>query len=692
MMDDRLHRNGVIRLRLLEFMVSKCHVTILCLVSCFLCLNAQTHIILRNSGLQNGKPSVQIKWFSQNVVQEKPIYLFRKETSEKDWKLLRAESFKIQNTISNIETARDKELETFVEIVKARKQKPINGIMMIALWVKAIESIPFADFLGIHYNDTTAQFGKTYQYCLRYSNNPYDPHIVIAQEVKVSEQETLLAPVANFKLAVVGKKEIGFLWKPENIRFWAVNIYRKRSYEGDFKRITNKPLIINEYQSADPQFKREFFATDDSLKEGGLYFYKIIPLDFFGKEGESTTEFNIFLPDKSSPEPVILKKDSAYKQTVWLSWTKCKAKDLKGYHVYRSQKNDADFKRITTEPLTSLSFIDKPKDAGDYYYFASSIDTANNENPSNKVIANLDDVTPPAVPKGLSIKADTGKIKLSWNANTEKDLWGYYIYRGMPKQAKTAFVLLTKRPFKGTMFIDTLNKVARNRFVYAVAAVDTSFNVSELSDTLGAAMPDIIPPDKPYIKTVLLQNGTISVTWLAGNEKDLAGFELFVSASSPQNDPSMKASKPFSQRIAPDQRTLTITNPFEGAKTYSVHMTAIDLKGNISEKSDVYVQYADESKAKEQDLGKLKLSATFKKKQKEVAIKWKHEGKSKASKYLLYAKNNEGEYKPASEYLKEEKLRIPVSSKGTFTYQLRGYFTDGRIIKSEEITIEIKEK
>lgn len=662
-----------------------------CILLVVLTTKSQTHIILRNSGLQNGKPSVQIKWFSQNVVQEKPIYLFRKEATEKDWKLLHTEPFKVQNSISKADKAKDKELETFEEIVKARKQKPINGILMIALWVKAIESIPFADFVGIHHNDTTVQFGKTYQYCLRYTNNPYDPHIVIAQEVKASEQATLLEPVANFKVTVANKKEVGFLWKPENIRFWGVNIYRRRSDEASFKRITTEPLIINEYQSSDPKLKREYFVTDDSLKEGGLYFYKLLPVDFFGEEGVPTAEINVFIPDKSSPAPVVLSKDSAYKQTVWLRWTKSTAKDLKGYFVYRSKKSDADFQKLNTEPMVGniWTYKDQPTESGDYYYFVSTVDTANNESPSNKVIANLDDVTPPLSPKGLVIKGDTGKVKLKWNVNTEKDLWGYYVYRGLSKQNQSAMVLITKRPFKGTFFIDSLNKVARNRFVYAVAAVDTNFNISALSDTLGAAMPDIVPPDKPYIKLVQLKDGNVEVEWLAGKEIDLVGFDLFLRAV-----PSLDGQF-FSKRITADQRSTILKNPFQGAKTYKLYMTAIDKIGNVSEKSSEYLLYADDSKAKKQDLGKLKLLGSYKRKQKQVEFKWQHENAPKppleSRGIILYEKTKEGEFKPLTKYVPEEKFRLIILEKGVHTFQIRKYFSDGLVLKSEELEIEIRD-
>lgn len=676
---------------LFGFVIPKYHIMLLCLMSCFLCLNGQTHILLRDAGLQNGKLSVEVKWFSQKVVQDKPVYLFRKESTDKDWKLLHTESFKVQNSISNVDKAKDKDLEAFEEIVKARKQKPIDGIMMIALWIKAIESTPFANFVGIYHRDSTVQKGKKYQYCVRYTNNPYDPHILVSSEIEVDENESLLKPVDNFKVTLAKKREVGFTWKPENLRFWGVNIYRKRSDEAAFKRITAEPLIINEYQSSDPKLKREFFATDDSLKEGGLYFYKIYPLDFFGKEGESSPEFNIFVPDKSSPEPVVLKKDSAYKQTVWLTWTKCASKDLKGFHIYRSRKSDADYLKITNQIIsgTQSEFVDKPKEAGDYYYFVSSVDTANNESPSNKVIANLDDVTAPLIPKGLAIKADTGKIKIKWNANTEKDLWGYYVYRGLPKQPKSAFVLLTKRPFKGTLFVDTLNKVARNRFVYAVAAVDTSFNVSELSDTIGTAMPDIVPPDKPYIKLVQLKEGNVEVEWLAGKEGDLAGFDLFLSTVPAVNGQF------FSKRIAADQRSTVLKNPYQGAKTYKLYMTAIDKNGNVSEKSSEYLLYADDSKAKVRDLGKLKLSASYKRKQKLVEFKWEHENAPKTALesrgMILYEKTKEGEFKPLTKYVTEEKFKLTILEKGLHTFQIRKYFTDGLVLKSEELEIEIRD-
>lgn len=56
---------------------------------------------------------------------------------------------------------------------------------------------------------------------------------------------------------------------------------------------------------------------------------------------------------------------------VKITWNKPDGEDPSGYHVYRSTKKDADFRKITTAPVTVLTYIDNNETAkaGTYYYY-----------------------------------------------------------------------------------------------------------------------------------------------------------------------------------------------------------------------------------------------------------------------------------------------------------------------------------
>ena len=89
----------------------------------------------------------------------------------------------------------------------------------------------------------------------------------------------------------------------------------------------------------------------------------------------------------------------------------------------------------------------------------------------------LVDMFPPAAPKGLNAVATAGAINLIWEANTEPDLAGYYVWRatgGQPLQK------ITPDPVTDASFFDGVQ--AGLRFGYAVQAVDKAGNAGPLSN------------------------------------------------------------------------------------------------------------------------------------------------------------------------------------------------------------------
>jgi len=79
------------------------------------------------------------------------------------------------------------------------------------------------------------------------------------------------------------------------------------------------------------------------------------------------------------------------------------------------------------------------------------------------------DIFPPAAPTGVSPIAVEGAISLVWEANAERDVQGYYVFRG--EEGSETLTRITNEVVKETRYTDS-NVKSGVRYVYAVTAVD----------------------------------------------------------------------------------------------------------------------------------------------------------------------------------------------------------------------------
>ncbi|MBP5380686.1 MAG: hypothetical protein J6Y39_03030 [Bacteroidaceae bacterium] len=90
------------------------------------------------------------------------------------------------------------------------------------------------------------------------------------------------------------------------------------------------------------------------------------------------------------------------------------------------------------------------------------------------------DLVAPATPTGLSATAQQASVKLTWNANSETDLWGYTILRTV-KNANDWNTIA--RNVEGTTYIDN-TVVQGTQYTYKIKAMDLSCNYSTASSTV----------------------------------------------------------------------------------------------------------------------------------------------------------------------------------------------------------------
>ena len=158
--------------------------------------------------------------------------------------------------------------------------------------------------------------------------------------------------------------------------------------------------------------------------------------------------------------------------------------NVKGYYIYRKGEDDLEARRLNYYVIEDTKYDDTNfLFDTEYHYFVRACQSegySNKESDDSETVTILpEDTFPPAVPSGLISIAGETFIVLSWNANQEKDLLGYRIWR--KKGDEKDFILLTTdQPVRENVYRDS--EVEKNRrYYYAITAQDINGNESEKS-------------------------------------------------------------------------------------------------------------------------------------------------------------------------------------------------------------------
>ena len=196
-----------------------------------------------------------------------------------------------------------------------------------------------------------------------------------------------------------------------------------------------------------------------------------------------------------------------------------------------------------------------------YGYTVQTHDTSGNWSASSSPVASATptDLTAPAAPANVVGGRGDERAGLSWDANAEPDLASYRVLRdGVEVASVTA-----------TSYLD-LGLTNDVTYTYTVVAVDTHGNRSAPSASVSVTPTDLTPPAAPTGLAAVRGDGSVSLTWNASPEADLADYRVL--------------------RDGIEVATVTGTSHIDTALTndvtYSYTLVAVDTHGNRSVSSD----------------------------------------------------------------------------------------------------------
>jgi len=276
--------------------------------------------------------------------------------------------------------------------------------------------------------------------------------------------------------------------------------------------------------------------------------------------------------------------------SVELSWRVSPEPDVVGYHVYRAPRLEAEFTRLTDEPLDAFDNVYHDTTTigrRTYFYQVSAIDASGNESArTNPLMAQVSDFEPPPSPENLEATFETdNQVRLSWSvASVAPDLETYVILRrrldgrrgiGYEQVNKEA-VTRTEYRDRGVENPDVPVAIgfAEGAFYrYGVVAADSARNFSD-TVFVDIQIPDRTPPPPPGNLVAVNDAGLRAVVrWTASNAGDVTEYVIHRRIGGGEGEAFARVSA--STLVLQDDSVRVGT-------TYHYYATAVDSVGNES--------------------------------------------------------------------------------------------------------------
>ncbi|REC39754.1 fibronectin type III domain-containing protein [Chryseobacterium sp. 5_R23647] len=544
-----------------------------------------------------------------------------------------------------------------------------------------------AKLAGWAYTDKDVKANERYLYTVTINQNTQSGTMIMVEKgdavASVSANVELPKPL-DF-IGIFKDKTVTLSWEYLQLRDTYTSYYVEKSENGGaFKSLSDLPVM--NMNDADGRQAQGMTYVDSLAQNNSKFSYRIRGKTIFGDYGPYSDAVSGEGKKSLEITPRISNFKIAEDKQITINWEfpKEAEKDIASFELLHSETDlENTYKVVKNKiPVIDRTLVTKSL-APSNYYKIQAIGKNKDKRESFSVLAQPNDATPPEIPIEFKGKIDSlGVVHLQWKANTEKDLEGYHIFRGIQKGDEMVRVTpqaITKNTYKDNVVLENLN----SKVYYYVTATDVRKNQSKPSIILELEKPDKVKPQSPvFTEYKLEEDGKITLNWLRSYSEDVALHQLYR-----QDKDGTDKSWKMIYETKDIQPNLTYTDKnVEADKRYVYYLLAID-KNKL--KSDKSPEITLRSNSFEAQSVLTNLSGSVNRNKKQIELIWKIESKE-VGEILVY--RQKGTEKPSmwgtltgsQNFLEDQS----VQTGNNYTYFLKPMLKNNQVTKTEKITIE----
>jgi len=540
-----------------------------------------------------------------------------------------------------------------------------------------------AELAGWAYVDKDAKPNEKYLYSVSINTDVSTSLLVEkgSAVAQLSDYQDLPKPL-DF-IGIFQDKTVLLAWEYLQLRDIYTSYFIEKSENGrDFKPLGDLPVMNMNDKDGKPA---QGMTYADSLAQNNVqYSYRIRGKTIFGDYGPYSEIVSGAGKKAMEGAPMIKNFDVISDDLVKIEWEFPKESEnqIVGFELLHSETDGQNTYKVVQKNISrnQRSIVTKNITPSNYFKIRAIGD--NNQTESFSILVQLYDETPPAVPVGLTGKIDsTGIVRLEWKANTEKDLGGYHVFRGVQKGEEMMRLtpeMITKNTFEDKVALENLN----SKVYYYVVSLDKRKNQSQPSEIIEIEKPDKIRPEAPVFAEYKLEDtGDITLKWHKSHSDDAVLYQLF---RKDIDEPKAPVRKIYETKNIDTLYSYT-DKQVENNKRYVYYLQAVDKSNLVSDKS-LEITLRSNKIVPAAVITNLAGSTNGNKKM--IELNWKNKSKN-ISEIIVY--RQKGDEKPTlwgtlsgkQEFL-EDKI---VSSGNVYTYYIKPMLENNQVAKTEKITI-----
>ncbi|SEW29245.1 hypothetical protein SAMN05428988_4048 [Chitinophaga sp. YR573] len=385
----------------------------------------------------------------------------------------------------------------------------------------ADNSFEAAVMAGWGWEDKEARPNEKYLYRVRSLND--------SAGVFIGIQDYAPLPVPGDVGAVFGDKQVALSWDYSLLKHYYTSWIVERSKDGGKTFAPARSLPVTNLNEKEGKPSPRMYFIDSLEDNNTVYQFRVRGISAFGEKGPPSAVTTgkgrhvlIYVPNIRSNEI-----SAQGKMTLTWEFETAGNTIIKGFALNQAARENGPYKTVLTNIAPDQRSLQYDQLLPSNYFTITAVAKEGESTTSFPVLVQPVDSTPPAPPVGLAATIDSnGVVTLSWKANTEKDMFGYKVFRA--GRLNEELSPLVDSIYMNTVYKDTVPVKSLNRKIYyAVAALDKRYNQSGYSAILELKKPDVVPPTAPLFSAYKVEDGLVKLSWVNSGDEDIDAHLLY---------------------------------------------------------------------------------------------------------------------------------------------------------------------